>query len=211
MRFVHDVSNLNRLFCRYHTSERCLRWGSDQWIRDVAPQQMLGGPCIGTARRASPSRRNRFPTSASQIRVAFASIDWNTGSSSPGELEMTFNTSEVAVCCSSASERSSVRWRSSLSSRVFSMAMTACAAKLLTNSICLVGERTYLLAIDAEGADQLFIPEHWHDDIGARAAEFCAGTSVRTPIANSSAVCTSSFVCKRRWRAPAVGLNDPRC
>ena len=29
------------------------------------------------------------------------------------------------------------RFRSSLSSRVFSMAMTACAAKLLTNSICL--------------------------------------------------------------------------
>ena len=51
------------------------------------------------------------------------------GLNSPGELEMTFRTSEVAVCCSSASERSSVRWRSSLSSRVFSMAMTAWAAK----------------------------------------------------------------------------------
>ena len=33
--------------------------------------------------------------------------------------------------------RSSVRWRSSLSSRVFSMAMTACAAKFCTSSICL--------------------------------------------------------------------------
>ena len=31
----------------------------------------------------------------------------------------------VAVCCSSDSLRSSVRWRSSLSSRVFSMAITA--------------------------------------------------------------------------------------
>ena len=28
---------------------------------------------------------------------------WNTGSSSPGELVMTFSTSEVAVCCSSRS------------------------------------------------------------------------------------------------------------
>ena len=46
-------------------------------------------------------------------------------SSSPGELEITLSTFDVAVCCSSASERSSVRWRSSLSSRVFSIAITA--------------------------------------------------------------------------------------
>ena len=30
-----------------------------------------------------------MPNLASQIRVAFASMAWNTGSSSPGELEMT--------------------------------------------------------------------------------------------------------------------------
>ena len=35
--------------------------------------------------------------------IALASKDSNTGSSSPGELEMTCSTSEVAVCCSSAS------------------------------------------------------------------------------------------------------------
>ena len=34
---------------------------------------------------------------------ADSSIAWNTGSSSPGELLMTPRTSEVAVCCSSAS------------------------------------------------------------------------------------------------------------
>ena len=44
--------------------------------------------------------------------------------------EMTFNTSEVAVCCSSDC-------LSSLSSRAFSMAMTACRAKFSTSSICL--------------------------------------------------------------------------
>ena len=38
---------------------------------------------------------------------------------------MTLSTSEVAVCCLSDSVRSPVRWRSSLNSRVFSMAMTA--------------------------------------------------------------------------------------
>ena len=31
-----------------------------------------------------------MPNLASQMRVAFSSIAWNTGSSSPGELEMTF-------------------------------------------------------------------------------------------------------------------------
>ena len=54
-----------------------------------------------------------------------------------GELLMTCSTSEVAVCCSNASARSLVRWRSSLSNRAFSMAMTAWAAKFFTRSICL--------------------------------------------------------------------------
>ena len=37
------------------------------------------------------------------MRAAFASIASNTGSKLAGELEMTCSTSEVAVCCSSAS------------------------------------------------------------------------------------------------------------
>ena len=53
--------------------------------------------------------QEQVPNLASQMRVAFANIALKTGSSSPGELEMTLSTSEVAVCCSSASERSSVR------------------------------------------------------------------------------------------------------
>ena len=68
---------------------------------------------------------------------------------------MTSSTSDVAVCCSSDSLRSSVRWRNSLSSRVFSIAMTACAAKLVSNSICLsVKGRTSWRKMD-DGADQL--------------------------------------------------------
>ena len=51
-------------------------------------------------------------------------------SSSPGEELMTFSTSDVAVCCSRDS-------RNSLSSRVFSMAMTAWAAKDLMSATCL--------------------------------------------------------------------------
>ena len=52
------------------------------------------------------------------IRTAFSNIAWNTGSSSPGDELMTLRTSAVAVCCWSD-------LRSSLSSRVFSIAMTA--------------------------------------------------------------------------------------
>jgi hypothetical protein len=50
----------------------------------------------------------------------------------PGELLMTLSTSDVAVCCSSASVRSAVRSvrsvvrsRSSLNNRTFSIAITA--------------------------------------------------------------------------------------
>ena len=81
---------------------------------------------------------------------ALANIAANTGSSSPGEPEMTCSTSEVAVCCSNASLRSVVRWRSSLSSRAFSMAMTAWAAKFCDQLDLFVGEGTNLLAVDAE-------------------------------------------------------------
>ena len=71
-----------------------------------------------------------MPILASQMRVAFSSMAWNTGSSSPGDELMTRSTSAVAVCCSSDC-------RNSLSSRVFSMAMTAWAAKFCTSSTCL--------------------------------------------------------------------------
>ena len=77
---------------------------------------------------------------------------------------MTLSTSAVAVCCCSDS-------RSSLSSRVFSMAMTAWAAKFLTSSICLSvngrppGDR-------CDRADQLVVLEHRHSNVRARTAKF---------------------------------------
>src|SRR5262249_42119829 len=58
---------------------------------------------IAAARKASPSRRYKVPNLASQIWMAFESRASNTGPSSPGELEMTCRTSEVAVCCCSDS------------------------------------------------------------------------------------------------------------
>ena len=71
------------------------------------------------------------------MRTAFSSMAWNTGSNSPGDLEMTCNTSEVAVCCSNASESSRVRACTSSNSRTFSIAITAWSAKVWTSSICL--------------------------------------------------------------------------
>ena len=58
---------------------------------------------------------------------------------------MTLSTSEVAVCCSSDSDRSSVRCRSSLSSRAFSIAITAWAAKVLDQLDLLLGKGPHLL------------------------------------------------------------------
>jgi hypothetical protein len=89
----------------------------------------------------------------------------NTGSRSPGELLITWSTSDVAACCSSASVRSAVRsvrsvvrWRSSLSRRVFSMAMTAWAGKLDTSSICSSenGRTSYRASVNVPSSSSSF-------------------------------------------------------
>ena len=95
-----------------------------------------GAPCRAPVRKLSPSQSKSVPNLASQRRVAFASMASNTGSSSPGELEMICSTSEVAVCCSSASLSSAVRACTSSNSRTFSIAITAWSAKIVTSSIC---------------------------------------------------------------------------
>ena len=64
------------------------------------------------------------------IAAADSTSASRTGRRSKAERLMTLSTSAVAVCCWSDS-------RSSLSRRAFSMAITACAAKLVTRSICL--------------------------------------------------------------------------
>src|SRR5215472_7765087 len=75
--------------------------------RFVCSSSAAGALYLATTLRSAPSHKPSAADSASQRRVAFSSMAWNTGSSSPGELEMTRNTSEVAVCCSSASARCS--------------------------------------------------------------------------------------------------------
>ena len=113
-------------------SPRADEIGSGRSPSAMRPARRAAQPA-GTHRRRN---RTRLPNLASQMRVAFSSMAWNTGSSSPGELEMTCSTSEVAVCCSSASVSSRVRACTSSNSRTFSIAITAWSAKVVTSSIC---------------------------------------------------------------------------
>ena len=83
------------------------------------------------------SVRNINPKLASQMRAAFSSIAWNTGSSSPGDELMTRQHLRRRCLLLQRLGQIVVRWRNSLSSRVFSMAMTAWAAKFCTSAICL--------------------------------------------------------------------------
>ena len=53
-----------------------------------------------------------------------------------------------------------VRWRSSLSNRAFSMAMTAWAAKFCDQLDLLVGKGTNFLAVHGERADQFVLLQH---------------------------------------------------
>ena len=49
---------------------------------------------MATVRNVPSSKRNILPKLASQMRVAFSSMAWNTGSSSPGDALMTRSTSD---------------------------------------------------------------------------------------------------------------------
>ncbi len=75
------------------------------------------------------------------------------------------STSAVAVCCCSDS-------RSSLSSRAFSIAITAWSAKILTNSICLSVNGFTVRPRQHEDADHNSIAQQRNTDIASVAAEF---------------------------------------
>src|SRR6516225_3458025 len=111
-----------------------------------------GTLCIATIRNESPSLNSSVPNLASQSRVAFSNMAWNTGSSSPGELEMIPSTSDVAVCCSSDSLGEARHQRD-----------------------LLVGERANLLTVEIDGSDQLISFEHWDRDHRPIASQFGSG------------------------------------
>jgi hypothetical protein len=73
--------------------------------------------------------------SAPHNRTAVSEMESTTGCNASGEREMTARTSDVAVWYSRLSVSSFVRVCSASNSRVFSMAITAWSAKVLTSSI----------------------------------------------------------------------------
>src|SRR5215469_7386803 len=77
----------------------------------------------------------------------------NTAANSPGELLMTRNTSEVAVCCSRDSESSRVRCCSASNSRTFWIAITAWSAERRQQFDLLFGEGTHRFSIKHNHAD----------------------------------------------------------
>ncbi len=88
---------------------------------------------LATKCSISPSNRNTLAKRASQRRTALRAMQSNTGCTFDGELAMTLKISAVAVCRSSAS-------LVSLNKRTFSIAITACSAKVFSNSICVSGK-----------------------------------------------------------------------
>ena len=102
----------------------------------------------------SPSRKNIVPNLASQMRTAFSSIAWNTGSSSPGELadDLQYLGGRGLLL-----QRYS---RSSLSRRVFSMAMTAWSANALISSICFSVNGPWFVTCGYNCANHLVSPHH---------------------------------------------------
>ena len=155
----------------------------------------------------------RLPNLASQMRIALASMAWNTGSNSPGDELMTRSTSDVAVCCSSDSVRSVVRWRNSLSSRVFSMAMTAWAAKFCQQFDLFVGEWPHFLPVNRNGADQFVFLEHRnHEQPFERphrrwrfASDHPWGSRGQS---NTSSICAAFLSHNRDLRSIGAGRDD---
>src|SRR5215510_6390378 len=102
--------------------------------------------------------------SASHSRAADSTSVSRTVFKSKVDRLITLRTSAVAVC----------RWRdsgSSFSRRVFSIAMTAWAAKHQLD--LLVGEWAHLLTVDNNCSDNLVVLKHRHAQRSARVCLFC--------------------------------------
>src|SRR5262249_26020446 len=89
------------------------------------------------------------------MRTAFASMAWNTGSSSPGELEMTCSTSKVAVCCSSAPVSLHLVEQSHVLDRDHRL-----VGKCLHKRDLIVGERFDLQSVNTDDTQQAVAFEH---------------------------------------------------
>ena len=99
-----------------------------------------------------------MPNLASQIRVAFSSMAWNTGSNSPGELTDDAQHLRVAVCCS----KSIVGAAQFIEQPRVLDGDDGLGGEILHKLDLLVGEGPNLLTVDADDADQYIVLEHRH-------------------------------------------------
>src|SRR6266516_367163 len=114
-----------------------------------------GTPSIAAASTASPLKRNRTPKLASQVRVAFASMAWNTG------LQVARRTGDYVQ---------HLRGRGLLQQRFAQLVEQARILDRddgLTGEVCdqldlLLGEWPDVGAIDCNAANRLILPEHRH-------------------------------------------------
>ena len=93
---------------------------------------------------------------------------------------MTLSTSAVAVCCCSDSQIVGALAQLVEQPRVLD-GDDGLGGEVLNQLDLLVGEWTYLLAIDDEGADQLVVLEHRHAKNSTAAAEFDGGHGDGSP------------------------------
>ena len=89
---------------------------------------------------------------------------------------MTCKTSEVAVCCSSAS-------RVSVISRAFSIAMTAWAAKFFSSTTCLSENGRDLSPVRGDDTEQFAILAQGDHDVAVCAAKIDYGPKARVAVA----------------------------
>src|SRR5262249_32651501 len=89
-------------------------------------------------------------------------------SNSPGELEMTRSTSEVAVCCSSDSLRSRLLACSSVNSRTFSIAITAWSGERAEQIDLTIRKRAGRPAGNRDHADGVPFVDHRYANDGSQ-------------------------------------------
>ena len=134
-----------------------------------------GGLCAVTRRNRSPSHSQRLPNLALQMRTAFCSNASKDGlERRPARALMTPKTSDVAVCCSRDSVSSRVRACTSSNSRVFSMAIMAWSAKVVTK-LDLLSVKGLTSVRATENNTNTSAPlEQWYAEHGACLACCCA-------------------------------------
>src|SRR5262249_34468902 len=96
--FLCEVRDLHYLLCACHAAKTVFGLGRTIGLARRNSANAGGTLCNATVRKVPSSYSCMTPNFAPDTRTAFASMVSNTGPSSPGELEITLRTSEVAVC-----------------------------------------------------------------------------------------------------------------